>query len=136
MTYTTDIHRVPARAPAARLLARGALALALVLPGLAQALSPIATGQSVQSIAGADAITEWARIDDQRVLVSFPQRDSYLLILKHQCHGLAWAENVTVTMSNNTIWAGFDAINADGNACPIENIHKMSAKDILELETH
>ena len=116
-----------------RLLSLGAMAVSLALSGAVHA-SPEVGGKAVQSIPGADAIVGWDRIDNQRVLVSFAERDGYLLTLKHQCHGLAWAENVTVTMSNNTIWAGFDSIKADGNACPINHIRKLSAKDILELK--
>jgi hypothetical protein len=38
-------------------------------------------------------------------------------------------------MSNNTIWAGFDAIKADGLQCPIDSISRVGRKDILEPKT-
>jgi hypothetical protein len=37
-------------------------------------------------------------------------------------------------MSNNTIWAGFDAIKADGLQCPIDRINKVSAAELLKLQ--
>lgn len=99
------------------------LALLLVAAS-GHAISPETPGVPVQSIPQADRITDWTTVDGQRVMVNNAQ-NSFLLTLKHQCHGLAWAQNVTVSMSNNTIWAGFDAIRADGQQCPIERIWRM-----------
>ncbi|MFV2091152.1 MAG: DUF6491 family protein [Pseudomonadales bacterium] len=99
-----------------------------------QAMPPELIGESVRSIPDANEISNWAHIDNQRVLVNLNAQDSYLITLKYQCHGLSWAQNVSVTMSNNTIWAGFDAIKADGLACPIDSIQKMSSKDLLEFQ--
>jgi hypothetical protein len=84
----------------------------------------------VQNIEAANGISGWSHIDNQRLLVNVDQKSTYLLTLKHQCHGLAWAQNVSVTMSNNTIWAGFDAVRADGLACPIESIKKIDPKHL------
>ena len=109
-----------------------ALLSLLALPALA--LPPTSPGEPVRSIPDADRIRDWSPLDNQRVVVSVDTRDTYLLTLKHQCHALSWAKNVTVTMSNNTIWAGFDAIKADGLQCPIERIAKVSAKELLELK--
>ena len=92
------------------------------------AISPETPGEPVQSIPQADRITDWTTVDGQRVMVNNAQ-NSYLLTLKHQCHGLAWAQNVTVSMSNNTIWAGFDAIQADGLQCPIDRIWRLGSGD-------
>ena len=126
----------PARRPAWKFsLILGTIAAVGTAASL-QAMPPESGGVAVSSIPGADAITGWNQIDKQRVLVSFSEHDSYLLTLKHQCHGLAWAENVTITMSNNTVWAGFDAINADGEACPIDHIEKMNPKAVLELKAN
>ena len=96
------------------------------------AMPPELLGEDVRSIPDADGITGWSHVDNQRVLVNLDQQSTYLLTLKHQCHGLAWAQDVTVTMSNNTIWAGFDAIQADGRACPIHSIRKLDPKSLLE----
>lgn len=94
------------------------------------ALATVPAGVPVRSIEGADAISGWSHIDNQRLLINLDEKSTYLLTLKHQCHGLAWAQNVTVTMSNNTIWAGFDEIQADGLACPIHSIQKIDPKDL------
>lgn len=110
-----------------RYLAAALLAGLLNAPG---ALATLPEGVAVRSIENADAISSWSHIDNQRVLVSLDEKDTYLLTLKHQCHGLAWAQNVTVTMSNNTIWAGFDEILADGLACPIHSIQRIDPKDL------
>ena len=96
------------------------------------AITPGLVGESVQNIEAADGISGWEHIDNQRVLVNVDEQSTYLLTLKHQCHGLAWAQNVTVTMSNNTIWAGFDEIKADGLACPIHSIEKIDPKQLLD----
>lgn len=96
----------------------------------ALAIQPGLEGESVQKIKAANGISGWEHIDNQRVLVNVDEKSTYLLTLKHQCHGLAWAQNVTVSMSNNTIWAGFDAIRADGLACPIDRIEKIDPRDL------
>ena len=100
----------------------------------ATALPPERHGESVRSIPDVQHISDWSTIDNQRVVVSINATDNYLLTLKQQCHGLGWAQNITVTMSNNTIWAGFDEIKADGLQCPIDHISRMSSKDMLELD--
>jgi hypothetical protein len=103
--------------------------LALIFAASAgHAISPEAPGEPVQNIPQADRIVDWTAVDGQRVLVNNAQ-NSYLLTLKHQCHGLAWAQNVTVSMSNNTIWAGFDKIQADGLQCPIDRIWRLGSGD-------
>jgi hypothetical protein len=104
--------------------------LGLVSSTAAMAMPPELRGETVQNIEAANGISGWSHIDNQRLLVNVDQKSTYLLTLKHQCHGLAWAQNVSVTMSNNTIWAGFDAVRADGLACPIESIKKIDPKHL------
>jgi hypothetical protein len=99
------------------------------------ALPPENRGESVRSIPDAQQISDWTTIDNQRVVISVNATDTYLLTLKQQCHGLGWAQNIKVTMSNNTIWAGFDEITADGLLCPIDHISRMSGKDLQDLQT-
>jgi len=99
------------------------------------ALPPEGHGESVRSIPDAQQISAWTTIDNQRVVINVNATDTYLLTLKQQCHGLGWAQNITVTMSNNTIWAGFDEIKADGLQCPIDRISRVSANDLLNLQT-
>ncbi|NIP14702.1 MAG: hypothetical protein GWM88_08235 [Pseudomonadales bacterium] len=79
----------------------------------------------VSSIPAADRIEGWARVDDTRVVLELAPRTRYLLTLRQECFGLGFARNVSVTMSNNTIYAGFDAINADGEQCEIRTINPL-----------
>ena len=102
----------------------------LLTGSVALAIPPGLEGESVRNIEAVNGISGWEHIDNQRVLVNVDEKSTYLLKLKHQCHGLAWAQNVTVTMSNNTIWAGFDEIKADGLACPIQGIEKIDPRDL------
>ena len=81
--------------------------------------------EPVRSIEAADRISGWEQVDDQHVLLRLSPQDQYLVTLRSPCLGLNWARNVGVTMSNNTIWAGFDAITVDGNQCEIERINPV-----------
>ena len=117
-----------------KIIRTASLVLAIGFTGAAYAIPPEVLGEPVDNISARDGISDWSPVDNRRVLVNLNEQDTYLLTLKHQCHGLSWAQNVTVTMSNNTIWAGFDAIKADGLKCPIDRISKMSAADLLELD--
>ena len=105
----------------------GASLLLLCSSQTSFALPPESHGESVRSIPDAQQISAWTTIDNQRVVINVNATDPYLLTLKQQCHGLGWAQNITVTMSNNTIWAGFDAITVDGNQCEIETINPVES---------
>jgi hypothetical protein len=121
---------------ARRLPAAAASLLAVAISTSAMALPPAEThGESVRSIPDANQIRDWKPLDNQRVIVNVSATDTYLLTLKQQCYGLGWAQNISVTMSNNTIWAGFDAIKADGQQCPIDNISRVSPAQLLDLQS-
>jgi hypothetical protein len=83
--------------------------------------------EPVRSIESAHQIKDWEHLDDRHVVLHLGPQDQYLVTLKSRCLGLNWARNVGVTMSNNTIWAGFDAITADGNHCKIERINPVGS---------
>lgn len=85
--------------------------------------SLMASGQPVASIPTADRAHGFQALDDAHVVLSVSGGEHYLLTLSEQCFGLRWARHVGVTASDNTIWAGFDALTADGEACPIQAIH-------------
>ncbi len=92
----------------------------------------VRVGESVTSIPAADGVNGFELLDDEHVMLS--ARDKrYLLTLNGQCVGLRWARHVGVTASDNAIWVGFDALTADGEACPIRAIHLLpeSAADAL-----
>jgi hypothetical protein len=104
---------------------------ALGLPPASKLAGHTVTGERllapVRSIESADRISGWEQLDEQHVVLQLNAEDHYLITLKSRCLGLNWAQNVGVTMSNNTIWAGFDAITADGNQCEIELINPVGS---------
>ena len=79
----------------------------------------------VASIPFADRISTWQPVDTRHVLVAVNSQDRYLLTLREVCPGLNYARSVGVTMSNNTIWAGFDAITTDAMQCEIKRIDRL-----------
>ena len=83
--------------------------------------------EPVQNIESANRINDWEQLDDQHLVLRLGPQDRYLITLKNRCVGLSWARNVGVTMSDNTIWAGFDAITVDGNQCEIETINPVGS---------
>ncbi len=89
-------------------------------------------GESVLSISSANRISDWEHIDAQHVVLSLAD-ERFLLTLKRQCGGLSWAQNIGVTMTNNTIWVGFDAVTTDGLQCPIERINRVTRKQVEQL---
>ena len=93
-------------------------------------LAPTATGlptggSPVTNIPAANKISDWQPLDQRHVLVSLGSTQRYLLTLRDTCPGLTLARNVGVTMSNNTIWAGFDAITTDAMHCEIKQIERL-----------
>ena len=103
-----------------------ATAPALALPPPAhdpQGLLP--AGEPVVSIPTADSIQGFEPLDNEHLMVSTAGRQQYLVTLHRQCIGLRWAQHIGVSTSDNTIWAGFDAVTADGENCPIREIHRL-----------
>ena len=80
----------------------------------------------VASIPYAHRISTWQPLDTSRVLISVDSDNRYLLTLRAMCPGLNYARNIGVTMSNNTIWAGFDAITTGAVQCEIERIDRLT----------
>ena len=114
----------------------GACALFCALPGAC--LPPVDPQtltehllEPVRSIEFADQINDWEQLDDQHVVLRSSSQNQYLITLRSRCLGLNWARNVGVTMSNNTIWAGFDALTVDGNQCEIEMINPLGSPRTL-----
>lgn len=117
-----------------RKFAAGLLSLALTL-GLAAPAGAYSDGEVVSKIRFAGSIDSWAKIDNRHVVLSVSPRRNYLLTLKNDCHGLLWAQHVGVTTSNNTIYAGFDSITADGFQCPIQQIEQVSKATVRALKS-
>jgi hypothetical protein len=102
------------------LIASQALALPPAQPDPSALLQ---VGEPVASIPTADEVRDFELLDEAHVMVSAGEEKRYLLTLDRHCFGLRYARHVGVTASDNTIWAGFDALTADGEACSIRAIH-------------
>ena len=113
---------------APRLLLAGLLAAAPAFALPPSAHDPetlLRAGEPVTSIPTANSIQGFDPLDNEHVMVSLADRQQYLVTLNRQCIGLRWAEHIGVSASDNTIWAGFDALTADGQSCQIREIHRL-----------
>jgi hypothetical protein len=111
-----------------RLLLLGTLVVppAVALPPLAQDWrDALPAGEPVASIPAASSIEDFRALDDAHVMVSLADRQQYLMTLNRDCFGLRFAQHIGVSTSDNTIWAGFDALTADGHSCAIRSIHRL-----------
>ncbi len=112
-----------------------ALALSTSVVPSAMALPPaspdaadlLRSGRPVVNIPAANRVEDVLLLDDEHVVLSMGGDHRYLLTLNRACLGLRWARHVGVTVSDNTIWAGFDRLTADGQACSIREIHLVTA---------
>ena len=97
----------------------------------AQAMIP--TGELVRKIPFASSIDSWHAVDDRHVVISMSRSKNYLLTLRRECPALPFASNFGVSASNNTIYAGFDYITADGRKCSIKTINRLSRDETKGL---
>lgn len=111
------------------LLAGLVAASAAALPPVQDAAELVRSGEPVTSIPTASGIAGFQALDDGHVMLSLTDNQHYLLTLNRECFGIRWARHVGITVSDNTIWAGFDALTADGAACPIREIHLVRDPD-------
>ena len=86
-------------------------------------------GSEVASIEGLSNISTWQALDQRRLLLSLGHKQNYLVTLAKVCHALPYATHLGVSASNNTVYAGFDYITADGERCTINTINKLSTKE-------
>jgi len=94
-------------------------------PSLPEPAEAVRNGEPVASIPAAGGVSAYQPLDREHVMLE--SGDSrYVLTLNRECVGLRWARHVGVTVSDNGIWAGFDALTADGWACPIREIHRLT----------
>ena len=91
-------------------------------------------GEAVNNIPSAHQIQAFEALDTMHVLVSVADAD-YILTLKVACHQLSFAANVAVSMADNTIWADFDYVTADGWQCPIDSIRKITPQELQRLKS-
>ena len=99
--------------------------LAALPPSLPDPAEVVRTGEPVASIPTAGGVSAYQPLDGEHVMLESGD-DRYVLTLNRECVGLRWARHVGVTVSDNGIWAGFDALTADGRACPIREIHRLT----------
>ena len=95
------------------------------------ALSITESPTPVDHIAAADEIQGWTLVDNRHVVVQLGAQRHYMLTLSQDCYRLNWAQHVGVTSSDNTIYAGFDYVTADGWQCGIERIEQLPAQNRL-----
>lgn len=136
LAATAGPEHAPARYRLAALAAAficAAMPAAALPPAEADPVALMAAGQPVSSIPAAGGVTEFQTLDDAHVVLSTGAETHYLLTLGQDCVGLRWARHVGVTASDDTIWAGFDALTADGEACPIQAIHRVTEPASGEL---
>jgi len=101
------------------------------LPVVAAAMHP--EGTPVTKIPFASQISGWHALDKNRLILSLTHSRNYLVTLRQACHPLGFAAHVGVSTSNDTIYAGFDYITADGQRCPIERINEITAEQKKSL---
>lgn len=110
----------------------GSFCMPFVIP---EAFALPTIGEPVAMIPYANEITRFETIDNQHLLVSVDPERTYLLEFKEQCHHLSFARHIGVSMANNTIWAGFDYVTADGAQCTIDSIQKVTTKTIEPVKS-
>ena len=92
----------------------------------------VRSGEPVTSIPTADRLRGFETLDAEHVILSSGDKH-YLLTLNRECFRLRFARHVGVTTSDNAVWAGFDALTADGEACRIREIHKVPEAPVGRL---
>ncbi|MDA1075181.1 MAG: DUF6491 family protein [Proteobacteria bacterium] len=103
-------------------------AILTILPFYAFALPPEEhqpAGEAVTSIPNAGQILAFSTLDQKRVEISTQDNRQYILTLNSNCQRLPNARHVAISATNDTIWAGFDYITADGMQCRIGTIQKL-----------
>ncbi len=100
--------------------------LAICLGWSAGSLAMTPVGSPVTSIPLISNISTWQALDERRLVLSLNPMQNYLITLSRSCHTLLKASHVGVSASNNTVYAGFDYITADGERCAIKTINRLS----------
>lgn len=90
-------------------------------------------GLPVKKITRASDIDSWQVIDRTHVVLSLSANRNYLLTLRQNCTALAVSRQLGISSSNNTVYAGFDYITADGQRCGIQAISRLSKDEVLAL---
>ncbi len=118
------VARLAGTVPALAALAALALPAWALPPSAYDPAALVRSGEPVSRIPTAEDVHGFEALDEEHVMLSSGD-EQYLLTLNRECFGLRWARQVGVTVSDNAIWAGFDALTADGQACRIREIHRV-----------
>lgn len=92
-----------------------------------------AAGEPVMQIPTAHRIYDFEALDAEHVVLTTVEDTRYLLTLNRECFNLRFARHVDVSTSDDTIWAGFDSLTADGEACSIRTIHRVRESEDTPL---
>ena len=92
-----------------------------------------AAGEPVMQIPTAHRIYDFEALDAEHVVLTTVEDTRYLLTLHRECFNLRFARHVDVSTSDDTIWAGFDSLTADGEACSIRAIHRVRRDEDIPL---
>ncbi len=92
---------------------------------MAAPVHALPAGKEVRNIPAANTLTDWRALDKRHLLLQFTPERRYRVRLSTTCVNLTWADQLGISRSNNTIWAGFDYVLADGRQCSIERIEQL-----------
>ena len=91
-------------------------------------------GVAVEKVSLHKGMNTWHALDERRLVLSQSSADSFLLTLSKRCTALPAAHRLGVSASNNTVYAGFDYITADGERCAIHTINRLSPETAHALK--
>ncbi len=98
------------------------------LPQLDESQAGWNSARNLDRISLANRITTYQPVDATHLVLVADEEMNYLLSLETMCHELRFARQIGVSNSDNTIYAGFDHVVADGQECPIARIQAISAE--------
>jgi hypothetical protein len=109
------------------------ISLLLVIMSSTTIAMPSNPGIPVKKIPQASQIDAWQVLDKSRLIVSRRSAKNYLVTLRRECHELSFTQNVGISSSNNTVYAGFDYVTAGQQRCAIESINEISPAQKADL---
>jgi len=90
-------------------------------------------GTQTDRITSAHTINAYSSLDRQYLLLAEGKKRHYLLNLGSACHRLAWAENINISQSDDTIHAGYDYVSVNGARCAIGEIRQISREEMQAI---
>ena len=123
------------------LVPKSVFAAALLVAGLfstlaGHALTPSEfklAGTQIDRITSVHTLNAYSPLDRQYLLLAEGKKRHYLLNLGNACQSLAWAENINISQSGDTIYAGYDYVSVDGARCEIGEIRQISQEEMQAI---